>query len=106
MSDTTIFIDGVEIKAQAGQTILEAAEDAGVYIPRLCAFKDLSPYGVVGMAGNVSEWVGENHNPGRMGGCYLDDSVDSQVHILTRLGSARDITYEYVGFRAVVPGKD
>lgn len=45
MSDTTIFIDGVEIKAQAGQTILQAAEDAGVYIPRLCAFKDLSPYG-------------------------------------------------------------
>jgi [NiFe] hydrogenase diaphorase moiety small subunit len=45
MSDTTIFIDGVEIKAQAGQTILEAAENAGVYIPRLCAFKDLSPYG-------------------------------------------------------------
>lgn len=45
MSDITIFIDGVEIKAQAGQTILEAAESAGVYIPRLCASKGLSPYG-------------------------------------------------------------
>ncbi len=45
MSDITIFIDGVEIKAQAGQTILEAADNAGVYIPRLCAAEGLSPYG-------------------------------------------------------------
>ncbi|MBN1488512.1 MAG: (2Fe-2S)-binding protein [Phycisphaerae bacterium] len=46
MSDTITFtIDGVEIQGRRGQTILEAADDAGVYIPRLCAFKDLSPYG-------------------------------------------------------------
>jgi [NiFe] hydrogenase diaphorase moiety small subunit len=45
MSDITVFIDGVEVKAQAGQTILEAADNAGVYIPRLCALKELSPYG-------------------------------------------------------------
>lgn len=45
MSDITIFIDGVEVKAQAGQTILEAADNAGVYIPRLCAFEGLSPAG-------------------------------------------------------------
>ena len=45
MSDITSLIDGVEVKAQAGQTILEAADNAGVYIPRLCAFKELSPYG-------------------------------------------------------------
>ncbi len=45
MNEITIFIDGVEVKAQAGQTILEAADNAGVYIPRLCALKELSPYG-------------------------------------------------------------
>jgi len=45
MSDITIFIDGVEVKAKPGQTIMEAADAAGVYIPRLCALKDLSPYG-------------------------------------------------------------
>jgi [NiFe] hydrogenase diaphorase moiety small subunit len=45
MSDITVFIDGTEVKAQAGQTILEAADNAGVYIPRLCALKELSPYG-------------------------------------------------------------
>jgi len=45
MSDITIFIDGKEVKAQAGQTIMEAADAAGIYIPRLCAKEGLSPYG-------------------------------------------------------------
>ncbi|MCP4544905.1 MAG: 2Fe-2S iron-sulfur cluster binding domain-containing protein [bacterium] len=46
MSDTfTLTIDGKEIQAKPGQTILQAAEDAGVYIPRLCAMKDLVPHG-------------------------------------------------------------
>jgi [NiFe] hydrogenase diaphorase moiety small subunit len=40
-----LTIDGVEIKARPGQTILQAADDAGVYIPRLCAHKDLFPFG-------------------------------------------------------------
>lgn len=41
----TFMIDGVEIPARAGQTILEAADAAGVYIPRLCAMKGLTPAG-------------------------------------------------------------
>ena len=41
----TITIDGQEIQAKAGQTILEAADAAGVYIPRLCYYKDLPPGG-------------------------------------------------------------
>lgn len=46
MSDTvTLTIDGREIEGRPGQTILEAAEEAGVYIPRLCAMKGLVPYG-------------------------------------------------------------
>ena len=46
MSETiTITIDGVEVQAQAGQTILQAAEAANIYIPRLCAMTDLSPFG-------------------------------------------------------------
>jgi [NiFe] hydrogenase diaphorase moiety small subunit len=46
MSDTiTLSIDGKEIKGRPGETILDAAGRNGVYIPRLCAFKDLSPYG-------------------------------------------------------------
>jgi [NiFe] hydrogenase diaphorase moiety small subunit len=38
-------IDGVDIQAERGQTILKAAEAAGIYIPRLCAHNDLSPFG-------------------------------------------------------------
>jgi len=46
MSDTITFtIDGVEIKGTPGMTILEAADACGVYIPRLCKAKGLSPRG-------------------------------------------------------------
>jgi [NiFe] hydrogenase diaphorase moiety small subunit len=41
----TLTIDGVEIEGKAGQTILEAGQAAGVYIPRLCWMKDLTPAG-------------------------------------------------------------
>jgi len=46
MSDKITFtIDGLEVTAEKGETIIEAADRAGVYIPRLCAFKDLAPRG-------------------------------------------------------------
>ena len=46
MSKTMTFtIDGVEVQAQPGQTILEAAQAAGIYVPRLCFMKDLVPFG-------------------------------------------------------------
>ncbi len=41
----TILIDGVAVEATEGQTILQAAADAGIYIPRLCNHKDLLPGG-------------------------------------------------------------
>jgi len=41
----TFTIDGVEVQADRGQTILKAAQEAGVYIPRLCAKDELSPFG-------------------------------------------------------------
>ncbi len=46
MSDTvTLTIDGVEVQAKPGQTILAAADQAKIYIPRLCHHKDLEPFG-------------------------------------------------------------
>ncbi|MGC4116629.1 MAG: 2Fe-2S iron-sulfur cluster-binding protein [Myxococcales bacterium] len=46
MTDTIkLTIDGVEISAKKGQTIIQAAEDNGIYIPRLCFLKDLTPAG-------------------------------------------------------------
>jgi [NiFe] hydrogenase diaphorase moiety small subunit len=44
MSDTVNFvIDGVEVTGRKGQMIIQAAEDAGIYIPRLCWLKKLKP---------------------------------------------------------------
>jgi [NiFe] hydrogenase diaphorase moiety small subunit len=46
MSDTiTFIIDDVEVTAKKGQTIMQAADAAGIYIPRLCAFEGLVPHG-------------------------------------------------------------
>ncbi|MBT8042145.1 MAG: 2Fe-2S iron-sulfur cluster binding domain-containing protein [Kiritimatiellales bacterium] len=46
MSDAIkIKIDGKEIEARLGQTIMQAADEAGIYIPRLCAHPDLKPIG-------------------------------------------------------------
>lgn len=46
MSDTIEFkIDGVQIEAKKGLSIMEAADSAGIYIPRLCAFEGLTPHG-------------------------------------------------------------
>ncbi len=41
----TVTIDGQEIKAGEGMTVLEAAKEAGIYIPTLCYHPDLAPYG-------------------------------------------------------------
>jgi formate dehydrogenase alpha subunit len=41
----SLTIDGQEVKAKPGMTVLEAAQSAGIYIPTLCADPDLKPYG-------------------------------------------------------------
>lgn len=41
----TFTIDGVEVQAQEGETILQAAGRNGIYIPHLCAMKGLEPHG-------------------------------------------------------------
>ena len=46
MTSTVRFlIDGKELQASGGQSVLRAAEEAGVYIPRLCDKEGLSPVG-------------------------------------------------------------
>jgi len=41
----TLQIDGKEVQARQGMTILEAAKEAGVDIPTLCYHEKLKPYG-------------------------------------------------------------
>ncbi len=45
MSGVNFTIDGKTVTGSPGQTILKAAEGEGIYIPRLCAYKDLIPHG-------------------------------------------------------------
>jgi bidirectional [NiFe] hydrogenase diaphorase subunit len=45
MSEILLQIDGKEVKAQEGMTILEAARSAGISIPTLCYHEKLEPYG-------------------------------------------------------------
>jgi formate dehydrogenase alpha subunit len=42
--EITIDIDGVEIKTVAGKMVLEAAIDAGVYVPYLCYHPGMKPF--------------------------------------------------------------
>jgi len=39
----TFNIDGRDVEAKQGRTILETARDAGIYIPSLCYYPDLKP---------------------------------------------------------------
>jgi len=45
MTVVTLTINDRLINAQSGSTILEAAEDAGIFIPTLCRLQGLSPRG-------------------------------------------------------------
>ncbi len=45
MDEISLNIDGQEVKARKGMTVLEAAREAGIYIPTLCYYPDLTPYG-------------------------------------------------------------
>ncbi|ABC78910.1 2Fe-2S iron-sulfur cluster-binding protein [Syntrophus aciditrophicus] len=45
MSEILLQIDGKEVRAEKGMTILEAAKSAGIFIPTLCHHEKLEPFG-------------------------------------------------------------
>lgn len=45
MTEILLQIDGKEVKATEGMTVLEAAQSAGISIPTLCHHEKLDPYG-------------------------------------------------------------
>jgi bidirectional [NiFe] hydrogenase diaphorase subunit len=45
MSEILLQVDGKEVKAKEGMTVLEAARSAGIDIPTLCHHEKLEPYG-------------------------------------------------------------
>ncbi|MFB0565718.1 MAG: 2Fe-2S iron-sulfur cluster-binding protein [Candidatus Aminicenantaceae bacterium] len=46
MSEIIIHIDGKEVKAAEGMTVLEAAQKADIFIPTLCHHEKLEPFGL------------------------------------------------------------
>lgn len=44
-NEVKLIINDREIKAKEGMTILEAAQNAGIYIPTLCHHEKLAPFG-------------------------------------------------------------
>ena len=47
--EISLTIDGVEIKTRPGTMVLQAAIDAGVYIPYLCYYPGMKPFGACRM---------------------------------------------------------
>ena len=45
MDEIGLTIDGQEVKANLGMSVLEVAKKAGLYIPTLCYHSSLAPYG-------------------------------------------------------------
>jgi bidirectional [NiFe] hydrogenase diaphorase subunit len=45
MSQVTLIINGAEVKADEGMTVLQAARSIGIDIPTLCSYEQLAPYG-------------------------------------------------------------
>ena len=46
----TLKVDGKLISAKPGQTVIQAAQDAGIYIPYLCYHPGMDPYGACRMS--------------------------------------------------------
>lgn len=58
MSEILLQIDGKEVKATQGMTILEAAQGAGIFIPTLCHHEKLEPYGACRICTVEAETLG------------------------------------------------
>ena len=59
--DITITIDGVEVTTQPGKMVLEAAIEAGIYVPYLCYHPGMKPYAACRMC--VIEVEGQRGYP-------------------------------------------
>jgi len=61
VEEIALTIDGRKVRTQKGSTVLEAARQAGIYIPALCDHPDLSPIGSCKLC--IVEIEGQNVYP-------------------------------------------
>ena len=72
--EITIYVDGQEVKTSRDQMVIQAASDAGIYIPYLCYHPGMKPYGACRMC--VVEVEGA---PGTPASCTLPVRDGMQV---------------------------
>ena len=82
-----LTIDGVEIEADAGSMIIQAAMDNGLYIPYLCYYPGMKPYGACRMC------VVKAESPGPDGSFSI--KMFQMVHIKQLLGRRNLIKEHY-----------
>ena len=73
--DITISIDGVEVTTQPGKMVIEAAIEAGIYVPYLCYHPGMKPYAACRMC--VVEVEGQRGYPAA---CTLPVADGMVVH--------------------------
>ncbi len=49
VAEISIVVDGQEIRTEAGKTIIQAATESGLYIPYLCYYPGMKPFGACRM---------------------------------------------------------
>ena len=81
--DIKISVDGQEIPAQPGQMIIQAAMDAGLYIPYLCYYPGMKPFGACRMCVVTAEAPGRDGSyralPGSPASCTTPVSPGMRV---------------------------
>ena len=80
--DIAITIDGVEITTQPGKMVLEAAIEAGIYIPYLCYHPGMKPFAACRMC-----VVGVEGGRGFPAACTLPVQADMKIR-----NEATDVT--------------
>ena len=97
MGKISLFIDGTEIQAEEGMSVLEASLAAGIYIPHLCSHPDLPATGGCKMC--VVEIDGQE-TP--VSSCVTEVQEGMKVHTKTeQLSQLRKIALELI--MAVIP---
>ena len=79
----TITIDGQQVPAQPGQMVIQAAMDAGLYIPYLCYYPGMKPFGACRMCVVTAEAPGPDGSfralPGSPASCTTPVSDGMRV---------------------------
>ena len=90
MSEIKVIIDGIEVVGQAGDTILDLANKAGIYIPTLCHHESVAKYGACGLCVVEAEKM-----PKLMRACATNAADGWVIHTNSpRIAQARKIAME------------